>query len=220
MSDVLVEARNVSRTYGSGGSTVVALSQVSCSIAAGDRIALVGPSGSGKSTLLYLLAGLEAPTDGEIIWPSLGSDKALFPKLAGFVFQNSNLLASLSAVENVALPLLISGVPREPAYRAARGALDRFGLMSAGDRLPENLSGGQVERVAVARALVSEPPLLLADEPTGQLDGATATLVMDELLAAADASGAALIVATHDERIARRMTIRWSVAHGVLEKAV
>lgn len=217
MAEVLVEARSVVKIYGKGSSIVTAVANASCSIRAGDRIALVGPSGGGKSTLLYMLAGLERPTTGLVVWPALRRNERLLPAFAGFVFQNSNLIAPLTAVENVALPLLITGVSPDHARRAAVDALKRLELADIADRLPEDLSGGQAERVGVARALVSEPSLVLADEPTGQLDGASAARVIDQLLAAADHAGAALIVATHDDRVARRLRTRWAMTHGVLE---
>jgi lipoprotein-releasing system ATP-binding protein len=217
MREVLVEARSVGREYGKGDAAVTAVANASCTISLGDRIALVGPSGSGKSTLLYLLAGLEPPSSGNIVWPSVGNGDRLMPAFAGFVFQVPNLLPPLTAVENVAVPLLIAGVPARRAREAALSILKRFDLSDVADRSAEDLSGGQAERVGLARALVSEPSLVLADEPTGQLDGTTAALVIDRLLEAADHSGAAVIVATHDERIASRMPTRWTMNHGVLD---
>jgi ABC-type lipoprotein export system ATPase subunit len=219
MAEVLIDARSVARAYGEGRAAVLAVSDATCTIHAGDRIALVGPSGSGKSTLLYLLAGLELPSSGEIVWPSLGKGRRLMPTLAGFVFQSPNLLPPLTAAENIAVPLLIAGVPPDRARSASLAMLERFDLREVADRSAEDLSAGQAERIGIARALVSDPSLVLADEPTGQLDGSTAALVIDRLLAVADASGAAVIVATHDERIAKRFRTRWTMHHGVLETA-
>jgi ABC-type lipoprotein export system ATPase subunit len=216
MPEVLVEARSAARTYPLGGAEIAAVTDVSCTIAAYDRIALVGPSGSGKSTLLFLLAQFEAPSAGEIDWPSIGRGEQPVPTHAGFAFQTPNLLAQLTAMENVALPLLIAGAPREKAENAARAMLERFDLLDVAHRYSEDLSGGQAERVGLARALVADPTLVFADEPTGQLDGPTAARAIDALLAAADASGAAILLATHDERIARRFPTRWTMRHGAL----
>lgn len=217
MSEVLVEARDATCVYGTGASAVEAVARASCTIQAGDRIALVGPSGSGKSTLLYLLAGLEQPSSGQIVWPSVEKGDRLRPTFAGFAFQAPNLLPALTALDNIAVPLLIAGMQPERARSTAAAVLAQFDLVSVADRFAEDLSGGQAERVGIARALVCEPSILLADEPTGQLDGTTAALVIDRLLAAADRSGAAVIVATHDERIARRFRTRWMMHHGTLE---
>jgi ABC-type lipoprotein export system ATPase subunit len=219
MSEVLVEARGAARVYGRGPAAVEAVTGATCRIETGDRIALVGPSGSGKSTLLYLLSGLEPPSAGQIEWPSIGARDRLRPTFAGFAFQTPNLLPSLTAIDNIAVALLIAGMQPERAFDSAGAMLARFGLADVADRYPDDLSGGQAERVGIARALVCEPALLLADEPTGQLDGPTASLVIDQLLAAADRSGAAVIVATHDERIAHRFRTRWTMSHGALETA-
>ena len=143
----------------------------------------------------------------------------LRPTFAGFAFQTPNLLPSLTAIDNIAVALLIAGTQPQRAFDLASAMLGRFGLSDIADRYAEDLSGGQAERVGLARALVCEPSLLLADEPTGQLDGPTASLAIDQLLAAADRSGAAVIVATHDDRIARRFRTRWTMDHGALETA-
>src|SRR5207244_3310043 len=159
--------------------------------------ALVGASGSGKSTLVHLLAGLDDPTTGSIAWPGLGTRPSRSrPGVVGVVFQGPSLLPALDAVENVALPLLLAGRRDADAMNEARGALAALGLDALSMLLPEELSGGQAQRVAVARALVCSPPLVLADEPTGQLDHDTATTVIDALLAAADRAGAGLVIAT------------------------
>src|ERR1700730_1905383 len=162
MREILVEARAVAREYGQGAAAVAAVTNASCTIALGDRTAVFGASGSGKSTLLYLLAGLEPPSSGAIVWPSLGSGERLMPTFAGFVFQLPNLLPPLTAAENVAVPLLIAGVPPQRAREAALLMLERFVLRDVADRNAEDLSGGQAERVGLARALVSEPSLVLA----------------------------------------------------------
>jgi lipoprotein-releasing system ATP-binding protein len=219
MAEVVVEAVNAAKTYESS-SKVVAVAGATCKVSAGDRIALVGPSGSGKSTLLYMLGGLERPTSGTVIWPMLGRSDRLFPCFAGFIFQNPNLLDPLTAAENVAMPLLLSGVKPGNARKAALDALMRMDLIAVADKLPQELSGGQAQRVGIARSLVAEPAIVFADEPTGQLDRATADHAIDRLTEAVRVSGAALIVATHDERVADRLTLRWQMMHGVLEISV
>lgn len=213
-SGVLVRCEAAARTYGMGATAVVAVHGASCEVRAGDRIAITGPSGSGKSTLLHLLAALEEPTTGQVAWPSL-TDKP-GPSTVGVVFQGPSLIPALDVVENTALPLILSGEP-EPAAR--RRALDCLALVTAAhlaDKLPEELSGGQAQRVAVARVLAAAPRLILADEPTGQLDRASGRHVIDVLLATADTLGAGLVVATHDPRVARRLSRQWSMYDGRL----
>ena len=219
MPDPFAEAHEVGRTYRLGGQPVEALRPASFKVWPGDRIALMGPSGSGKSTLLLLLADLEAPTTGRLVWPALGEHGTLRPTKVGMVFQAPSLLPMLNVAENVALPLLIAANAREPEAEALR-ALASIGIEDLADKLPEELSGGQAQRVGLARALVGRPKLVLADEPTGQLDHATAHLVFDALLAALDGTDAALMVATHDPVIAKRLRSLWRMDHGVLEAAV
>ena len=214
--DILARCEGVARTYRAGAVATVALQGVSCCVRAGDRIAATGPSGSGKSTLLHLLAGLDTPTVGTVSWPALGSRSCLRPGPLAVVFQAPSLLAPLNVEENVALPLLLAGVSPADARARASDALAALGLEDLAAKLPEELSGGQAQRVAVARALASRPRLLLADEPTGQLDHANGTLVIDALLAAAEANGAALVVTTHDERVAARLPQRWRLDDGRL----
>jgi len=217
MPELLVYIQNGARTYSRGGSTIVALASATCAILPGDRIALVGPSGSGKSTLLHLLGGLDTPTSGSLAWPALGPRETLRPGKIGFVFQMPSLLAPLTVVENVEIPLLLGNSSAEKARAAALDALERIDLLSIAEKLPEELSGGQAQRVAVARALASHPKLILADEPTGQLDHPTAQHLFDVLLAALDGTDIALLVATHDMTVAERMPFRWRMQHGVLE---
>jgi ABC-type lipoprotein export system ATPase subunit len=212
----LVRAAGLARTFGRGSAAVVAVHGVRCEIRAGDRVALTGPSGSGKSTLLHLLAGLDEPTAGTVEWPALGGRHELRPGPVGVVFQGTSLLPPLDVAENVALPLLLAGAQRTEADAAARRALERLGLDRLAGALPDELSGGQAQRVAVARVLAGRPRLILADEPTGQLDRDHAATVVDALLEAAADSGAALIVATHDLRVAGRLPGRWSMDDGRL----
>jgi putative ABC transport system ATP-binding protein len=202
---VLARCDGVARTFGSGATATVALQATDCEVRSGDRIALVGPSGSGKSTLVHLLAGLDTPTLGTV---HRDADPV------GIVFQGPSLLDPLTVVENVALPLLLADEPDSTSRALA--ALERLGLLELADKLPEEISGGQSQRVAVARALAREPRLILADEPTGQLDHASAARVVDVLLAAADHAGAALVVCTHDPAVAARFSTRWTMASGRL----
>jgi putative ABC transport system ATP-binding protein/lipoprotein-releasing system ATP-binding protein len=217
MDEILARADRVGRTYSQGRTPVMALSSATCAILPGDRIALVGPSGSGKSTLLHLLSGLDTPTSGSITWPMLGAREILRPMKVGLVFQVPSLLAPLTVVENVEIPLLLGQGSREKARAEALDTLDRIGLRSIAEKLPEELSGGQAQRVAVARALASHPKLLLADEPTGQLDHPTARQLLDVLLASLEGTETALVVATHDRIVAERMNTIWHMHHGLLE---
>ncbi|MEA2843642.1 MAG: hypothetical protein QOJ69_1313 [Actinomycetota bacterium] len=211
-------AHGVARTFGSGASSVVAVHDVTCRVVAGARIAVVGPSGSGKSTLLHLLAGLDKPTVGTIAWPALGGEPlTLRPGTVGVVFQGPSLVPALDAAENVALPLQLAGEDDEPAMATALHALDRLGLGAVALQLPEELSGGQSQRVAVARALVGRPRLIVADEPTGQLDHTAAAAVLDALEAVATTVGAALVVSTHDPAVADRLEEQWVMADGRIE---
>jgi ABC-type lipoprotein export system ATPase subunit len=215
-NEPLVAVRAVGRTFGPGLSSVVAVHDANCSIHAGDHIALMGASGSGKTTLLHLLAGLDIPTVGIITWPAIGARRALRPGSVAVVFQAPSLLPALDVSENVALPLLLRGVNSEIARSSARDALRSLGLELIANKLPEELSGGQAQRVAVARVLADHPRLILADEPTGQLDRTTGLEVIDALLTAAKLTGAALVVNTHDPLIADQFPLRWSMTAGQL----
>jgi putative ABC transport system ATP-binding protein len=202
-------------TFGHGPAAVVALTEATCSLRRGDRIALIGPSGSGKSTFLHLLAGLQPATNGSVVWPGV-SIEDLRPGRVGIVFQSPSLIPSLDVVENVALPLLLMGRSRTEARAAAVEALARLDVLDLANKLPEEVSGGQSQRVATARVLAQRPTLILADEPTGQLDYAAASVVIDALLAAAAETGAALVVSTHDPEIGARLDRQWSLADGGL----
>jgi len=217
MPRIFVSMNNAGRTYIRGKTPVEALTSVTCAVCPGDRIAVVGPSGSGKSTLLHLMGGLDAPTSGSISWPELGPKEELRPQKIGVIFQSESLLAPLTVVENVELPLLLEGLDLSKARTSAIEALRDIGLDSIADKLPEELSGGQAQRVAVARTLASRPKLILADEPTGQLDHATAQRLFDVFLASLEDSDVALLVATHDPAIARRMNTVWQIRYGKLD---
>lgn len=217
MTDVLAEAIDAGRVFESAGGRVIALQHATCKIGRGDRIALVGPSGSGKSTLLHLLAALDAPTSGTVRWPSLGEMSTLRPSKVTFVFQSESLVSSLTVLENIEAPLLLAGAQSDVARRAACTMLEGLDLSAIADKLPEEISGGQAQRVAVARSLVTKPDLILADEPTGQLDHATAARLLDLIDSHLRGSEAALVIATHDPFVAGRMKTRWQMDHGVLQ---
>ena len=214
MTEPLVSCVGVAHTYGRGGTAVVAVHGTTCQVLRSTRVAVTGPSGSGKSTLLHLMAGLIPVTAGSLSWPGLGGDPARHPGRVGIVFQGPSLLPALDVLENVAFPLLLVGNKDAVALQRARSALLQVGIGALASALPQELSGGQAQRVTVARVLASRPALVLADEPTGQLDRTTGQLVLDVLLSAADELGAALVVATHDPLVARRLTERWTMRDG------
>jgi putative ABC transport system ATP-binding protein len=202
-----VSARALTRRYGSGESAVDALRGVSLEVPAGQFTAVMGPSGSGKSTLMHLLAGLDRPTSGSVrIGDEEISDMAdrrltkLRRKHIGFVFQSFNLLPTLTAEENVTLPLAIARV--KPAKEDVDALLARVGLTDRRDHKPSELSGGQQQRVAIARALIARPTVLFADEPTGNLDSASGTAVLQLLRDAVDLDGQTTVMVTHDPRAA------------------
>jgi ABC-type lipoprotein export system ATPase subunit len=212
----LIRCTDLTRVHGSGPAAVAAVRGVSCTLREGMRIGLTGPSGSGKSTLLHMLAGLDTPTSGTISWPGLDGSPVGRPAVVSLVFQGPSLLPPLDVTENIALPLLLSGCDEKQARERAEAALHEVGLDELGARLPEELSGGQAQRVAVARALATRPRVILADEPTGQLDSAHAAQVAGLLLDAAARLGAALVLATHDTALAERLPNRWQMADGRL----
>jgi putative ABC transport system ATP-binding protein len=220
VGELLVECVDAARTLGTGAATVVAVHGADCQVHRGDRIALTGRSGSGKSTLLHLLAGLDVPTAGLVTWPAWHGSPVGRPGTVGVVFQGPSLLPALDVRENVALPLLLAGMPDPGAAQRATEALDALGIGGLAAALPSELSGGQAQRVAVARVLAAEPSLILADEPTGQLDHASADQVVTVLLQAATELDAALLVATHDEAVAKRLDRRWRIVDGRLSTDV
>jgi ABC-type lipoprotein export system ATPase subunit len=215
MTDIVVESVGVARSFGRGGKIIAALAPATCRVRTGDRIALMGPSGSGKSTLVHLMAGLDQPSAGEIRWPMLHGPDTLRPGKVAVVFQTPSLMPALSVVENVELPLILGGAPGN-ARGAAMDALTRVGLADLAEKLPEELSGGQGQRVAMARAMAVRPQLFLADEPTGQLDQSTGKALIDCLLEWLAGSRTALVIATHDPAVAERMADVWRMDHGRL----
>ncbi len=216
MAETLVRAVSMERAYGVGSAQVKAVTDATFSVEAGDTVALLGPSGSGKSTLLHLIAGLDAPTSGSIEWPTLGRREDLRPGPIGVAFQGPSLLPPLTVVENVALPMILAGADEEGATRGARELLDVFEVDIVANKLPEELSGGQSERVGIARAFSGSPRLVLADEPTGQQDRATGVRLLEAIVTLAVLGGAALVVATHDAAVAERLTARWAMRDGAL----
>ena len=216
---ILLRGAGVSRRFERAGAGIAAVQGASFEIDADSRIALVGPSGSGKSTLLHLMAGLLDPSAGSLSWPALDEGGGRRPGAVAVVFQAPSLVPWLDAVENVMVPLLLKGLDEKAARGQAEAALAALGLAEIGDKLPEELSGGEAQRVAVARAMAQNAKLMLADEPTGQLDQATAREVMSALAHAADRNCAALVIATHDPAVAAALPVVWRMRHGCLEVA-
>ena len=207
-SELVVSCKGVKKTYGSGNSAVRALRGVDVDVHRGEMLMLVGPSGCGKTTLISVVAGVLDRDEGECT--VLGADyarmsqaqKAAFRAVnIGFVFQAFNLIPTLTIAENVAVPLLINGVPRKQAVDRAREVLAKVGLGDRTNDEPRRLSGGQQQRVAISRALVHNPKLIVCDEPTSALDHATGQKVMELLRSVASAGGLSLVVVTHDQRI-------------------
>jgi putative ABC transport system ATP-binding protein len=222
MIDHVLAARRLSKVYGSGPGLVRAVDGVDLDVDAGETVSVMGPSGCGKSTLLYLLAGLERATAGEVLLAGERVDRlpeARWARLRrhaiGFVFQAFHLVEELTAVENVELPALLAGTAPGKARRRAGELLDRVGLADRARHLPGQLSGGQRQRVAVARALVNEPKVVLADEPTGNLDSAAATDVL-RLFAELHSVGQTLVIVTHDSRVAATADRLMSMRDGVI----
>jgi putative ABC transport system ATP-binding protein len=204
-----VEARGLTRTYPAAGRPVLGLREVSLRVGRGEVVAVTGPSGSGKSTLLFLLAGLDRPDRGEVRvagtdwWRLDGAARARFRRrTCGFIAQGMALLPQATAAENVAVPLLLDGVAPDARRQRVAAALAAVELAGDGDKLPDQLSGGQQQRVAIARALVARPAVVLADEPTANLDSAAAQAVTRLLLAAARERGVAVVLVTHDPEVA------------------
>ena len=223
MTHPILEARNVHKSFKQGPVTLEVLQGINMSVATGERIAIVGASGSGKTTLLQILGGLDRPTTGQVLVDGKDIHEqseqergALRNRALGFVYQFHHLLPEFSALENVAMPLLIRRMKVSDARARAGRLLDRVGL---GERLthrPDQLSGGERQRAAVARALVTEPKIVLADEPTGNLDGSNAESVFALMLELNRELGTSLIVVTHDMRLATRMERIYAIEKGVL----
>lgn len=219
----VLELLGVSKTRGCGAHAVAALHDVSLSIAPGEVVLLQGPSGSGKTTLLAVAAGLLHADEGEVVLAGMRLDGAPHAvvrrhrsRTVGFVFQRASLMPSLTARENVLLMATLAGRPRSEAEREAARLLEEVGVAHRADHRPAEMSGGEEQRVAVARALVHRPALILADEPTANLDGAAGRLVAEQLRALAAVRGAAVLIATHDPRLTPVATRRVDLADGRL----
>ncbi len=205
----LIELKGISRVYGAGEAEVRALDRVDLTIRAGEFVAIMGPSGSGKSTAMNIIGCLDSPTAGEYLFntvPVAGltrDQRALLRReYLGFIFQGFNLLARTTALENVELPLIYKGVPHTDRLARARAALAKVGLQGREGHDPSQLSGGQQQRVAIARALVGEPAVILADEPTGNLDTQRSHEIMEVLTALNRDEGMTIVMVTHEDAMA------------------
>lgn len=219
----MLVVQRVSKEYGAGAARVLALRSVSLSVSQGRFVALMGPSGSGKTTLLHLIAGLERPSSGTIrvgghALEEMGEEELVRWRAChvGLVFQFFNLLAGLSARDNVALPLQLVRLPRRERLRRAEAALDLVGLRDRAAHLPRALSGGEQQRVAIARALVVDPDLVIADEPTGELDARNAEEILGLLRTLRDRLGKTVLMVTHDSRALRYVDAVHHLDKGIL----
>ena len=219
-------AEGLVKSYPQGRDRLTVLRGVDLTVASGERVAVVGRSGSGKSTLLHLLAGLSDPDEGAVNVQGqrlTGASAAARARIRnasmGFVYQFHHLLPEFTAVENVAMPLLVGGIAPAPALDRAQALLRQVDVVDRDAHRPHQLSGGERQRVAVARALAARPAVVLADEPTGSLDAANAEGVLEVMMGASATDSAALVVVTHDEAIAKRMDRVVMLVHGVVRPA-
>lgn len=224
MGKPIIQISHLIKTYKLGGETVHALNDVSLVIEKGEFLAIIGPSGSGKSTLMNMIGCLDRPQSGKYLLDGKDIGKMNDNQLAairnqkiGFIFQNFNLLTKLTALENVELPLLYSGVPAKERRERALEGLGKVGLKERAGHLPTQLSGGQQQRVAIARALVSHPTILLADEPTGALDSKTSKDIL-QLMQELNENGHTIILITHDLAIAKQANRMVSIQDGQLQE--
>jgi len=205
----IIETRNVRKVYGMNGVNVEAVRGIDLAIKTGEFLAIIGPSGSGKSSLLYLLGAMDRPTEGEVLFEAQNIAKMndrqrtdLRAKKIGFIFQTFNLLPTLTAIENVEISMRLGGMPRGERWRRAGELLQKVGLAERTRHLPRHLSGGERQRVSIARAIANRPLLLLADEPTGNLDSKMGTDILELLRAIATDDGQTVVMVTHDFRAA------------------
>jgi len=224
MSDWVIEASELTKTYRMGDVEVHALQGLSLKIGRGEVVSIMGPSGSGKSTLMNIIGCLDRPTSGEYVLDgervsSLSDDQlaSIRNRKVGFIFQSFNLLSRVTALANVELPMRYAGITRGRKDRA-RQALEAVGLSDRINHRPNELSGGQQQRVAIARALVNQPAILLADEPTGNLDSRSGEEIMDLLLNLNKESGTTLIIVTHDSDVATRSQRIIRIKDGIVEQ--
>ena len=226
MSDAVLELRDIVRTFRQGEDRLEVLRGASLHVAAGEIVALTGPSGAGKSTFLHIAGLLERPDAGEVVvrggaCGSLSDDErtALRRRSIGFVYQFHHLLPEFTALENLVLPQMIAGVGRAAAGRRAQEMLEMTGIAERARHRPAEMSGGQQQRVAIARAFANQPEILIADEPTGNLDQETAGRMFELLLDLVRGQGVGALVATHNPELAARMDRELTVRNGTLEEA-
>lgn len=223
-TDVVLQARDITKHFGGDGVDVRALAGVTLAVPRRQFLAIMGPSGSGKSTLLYILGGIEAPSTGQVLVEgedlvTLGDDgrTLIRRRQIGFVFQAFNLLPTLTVTENVSLPLVLDGQSSADADRKSQEALAKVNMSHRRDHLPRQLSGGEQQRVSIARALVIEPTLVLADEPTGNLDSANGNQVVTLLRELVDVHGQTVVMVTHDQAVAQRADREICLRDGQIE---
>lgn len=220
---MIIEGKDLSKYYGSGENKVVALNKANLEIAASDFISIMGPSGSGKSTLLHIISGLDTPTSGKVTFDGKDIYKTDDQELSafrrrriGFIFQQFNLLPVLTAKENIIMPLLLD--KRQPDEAYLKEITELLGISDRLSHLPSELSGGQQQRVAIARALIAKPDVIFADEPTGNLDSKSGNEVMEMLKNIWKGFGKALVIITHDSRIAQMADRQFTIVDGVLSE--
>ncbi|MCS6230149.1 lipoprotein-releasing ABC transporter ATP-binding protein LolD [Shewanella baltica] len=226
MQDVLLQVQSVSKSYHDGAVTTQVLSNVNLQVFKGEQLAIVGSSGSGKSTLLHIMGTLDEPTAGKVLL--LGEDlyqvssarqAQIRNQDLGFIYQFHHLLPEFTALENVAMPAFIQGKDRKLALADAKALLERVGLGHRMTHIPAELSGGERQRVAIARALINKPKLVLADEPTGNLDANSGDAVYELIRELAEQLGTAFVVVTHDHKLAARMDRQLMMKNGFLQLA-
>jgi putative ABC transport system ATP-binding protein len=223
LNRVVSRTFSVTKTFDEGPSHVTAVNQATISVSAGESVGIIGPSGSGKTTLLNLMGALETPTSGEVFFQErslkalpAADKRALRLKSIGFVFQQLRLIPTFSAVENVELPMVLSATPSDRRKAKARELLESVGFVGKENRRPGQLSVGEQQRVAVARALANNPSLVLADEPTSQLDSSSGLEVVELLNALRRKSGAAVVISTHDPKVCENLERVYTIRDGTL----